>query len=85
MLGGVGWRLDPREGRERCLQPLDGDGSSPIGRGAGGRIEQRVGLSWLWRAVRSWGMEIAPEVWFGFFFSFAFLVGNGLSAMVGLT
>jgi len=38
-LGGVGSGRDPREG---WRQPLDADGSAPIGRGAGGRIEQRV-------------------------------------------
>ena len=64
-LGGVGWGRDPREGREGSRQPLDGDGSAPIGREAGGRIEQRVRFPGFGeRCARGgWETRIASEVW----------------------
>ena len=50
---------DPREGREVWRGPLDAKGSTPIGGGAGGRIEERVGFQgfWRWCAVRAEGSE----------------------------
>ena len=56
---------DPREGREVWRGPLDAKGSTPIGGGAGGRIEQRVRFPGFGeRCARGgWESRIASEVW----------------------
>jgi hypothetical protein len=59
---------DPREGREVWRGPLDAKGPTPIGGGAGGRIEERVGFLGFWRwCARRDGNRME---------SLRFLVGN---------